>query len=153
MKKIFHVLFFFSLIVNCIFSQRVSAQESLVHLPIGMNLAGIADWQPGYPFKNLMWGARPWLTKNADGTGPFDTHFSEKIPLDDDGYPLEIPYRLDGTEKAQIVFTIIPNRVEPGKYVVLYDGEGEIAGAMGTEVIESRPGRVVLNLICDKKNK
>jgi len=147
------VLFFFSLIVNCIFSQRVSAQESLVHLPIGMNLAGIADWQPGYPFKNLMWGARPWLTKNADGTGPFDTHFSEKIPLDDDGYPLEIPYRLDGTEKAQIVFTIIPNRVEPGKYVVLYDGEGEIAGAMGTEVIESRPGRVVLNLICDKKNR
>jgi len=148
MKRFYALFFFF---MKFIFLQQVFAQESIVHLPIGMNLAGIADWQPGYPFKNLMWGARPWLTKNSDGTGPFDTNLSEKIPLDNDGYPLEIPYKPEGTEQAQIVFTIIPNRTDPGKYVVLYDGDGEISGAMGTEVIESKPGRVVLNLVCDKK--
>src|SRR3712207_5609122 len=36
-------------------------------LPIGMNLAMIADWEVGFPFLNLMWGARPWLTRDRDG--------------------------------------------------------------------------------------
>lgn len=140
------------LILLAIFPFTAYLQDnSTVKLAIGMNLSGIADWQNGYPFKNLMWGARPWLTKNIDGSGPFDTGMAEKIPLDSDGYPLEIPYKPEGVEQPQIVFTIIPNRTEPGRYVVLYDGEGEISGAMGTELIESSSGRAVIKLVCDKK--
>ncbi|MBC8040605.1 MAG: hypothetical protein H7Y06_08695 [Opitutaceae bacterium] len=111
-----------------------------------MNLSSPSDYSPGFPFKNLMWGARPWLTKNLEGGGPFNTEFAGKLPLDAQGYPLELPYQPEGADKPQIVFTIIPNTVEPGEYVVLYDGEGTIAAAMETRVQETYPGRVVLEL-------
>jgi hypothetical protein len=115
-------------------------------LPLGMNLTGIRDYAPGYPFRNLMWGARRWLTRNADGSGPFDTRQLSRIPLDEDGYPLELPYRVSDDQPPQVVFTIIPNVTEPGHYVALYDGEGRLTGAMGTTIVTARPGRVVLDL-------
>lgn len=113
---------------------------------MGMNLAGIADYQGGFPFKNLMWGARPWLTKNADGQGPFNTELAHKLPLDEQGYPLEIPFQPEGASQPQTVFTILPNTTEPGEYVVLYEGEGTLAAAMSSEVVSSTPGRLVLKL-------
>ena len=111
-----------------------------------MNLSSVSDYAPGYPFKNLMWGARAWLTQNADHQGPFDTQMADKIALDKDGYPLELPFRPAGGGKTQVVFTIIPNTTEPGRYVVLYDGEGEIAAAMSTKLVSAAPGRVVIEL-------
>ncbi|MFQ3670157.1 MAG: hypothetical protein SNJ84_01715 [Verrucomicrobiia bacterium] len=115
-------------------------------LPIGMNLAGIADYEPGFPFKNLMWGARPWLTRNLTEGGPFNTELASKFEYDENGYPLEVPFQPEGADQPQLVFTIIPNVTEPGEYVVLYEGDGEIVAAMGTRVVSSEPGRVVLNL-------
>lgn len=117
-----------------------------VQLRLGMNLTAISDYYPGYPFKNLMWGARSWFTRNADGSGPFETKMSDKIPLDDQGYPLELPFQPDGASPPQVVFTIIPNTTEPGDYVVLYEGEGTITAAMSTEMVDSSPGRVVIRL-------
>jgi hypothetical protein len=113
--------------------------------PIGMNLGGIADYTLGFPFKNLMWGARPWLTRNAEGGGPFNTELAGKIALDPDGYPLELPATIEGADQPQVVFTIIPNVAEPGRYVVLYDGEGEVTSAMSSKATESKPGRLVLD--------
>ncbi|MFV0416030.1 MAG: hypothetical protein ACK5NG_06645 [Chthoniobacterales bacterium] len=111
-----------------------------------MNLAGIRDYATGYPFKNLMWGARPWLTKNVDRSGPFNTQLADKIPLDKQGYPLEIPFKPEGAEQEQVVFTLLPNVTEPGRYILLYDGEGEIEGHFTTKVLESKPGRIVLEM-------
>lgn len=113
-------------------------------LPIGMNVAGIADWEPGFPFLNLMWGARPWLTRNAGGGGPFNTGKADAIPKDPDGYPLEIPFTVDGT--PQEVFTVLPNRLTKGEYVLLHDGQGEFQGGIGTRVLDARPGRVLLSM-------
>lgn len=126
---------------------RVAPAQSPVKgkLPVGMNLGGITDYSLGYPFKNLIWGARPWLTRNAGGGGPFDTEVAGKVPLDADGYPLELPLTVEGAGEPQVVFTIIPNVVEPGRYVVLYDGEGEVTAAMSSKAIESKPGRLVLD--------
>lgn len=115
--------------------------ESDAKLPIGMNLSGIADWQPGYPFLNLMWGARPWLTKNLSGQGPWNTPFADSLELDPDGYPLEVPFKPDGALERQYVFTILPNTLKQGTYVVLHDGEGAFEGAAGTRVVSTRPGR------------
>ena len=115
-------------------------------LPLGMNLSGISDYTLGFPFKNLMWGSRPWLTRNEESGGPFDTKLSAELPVDAQGYPLEIPFFPAKAEQPQVVFTIIPNVVEPGDYVVLHDGEGKIEPAMGTELVSSAPGRVVIRL-------
>lgn len=126
--------------------EEPSRDAGNVKLPIGMNLTVVSDWSDGFPFKNLMWGARSWVTRNADGSGPFETHAETQVALDGDGYPLEIPFTPAGATQSQVVFTIIPNRTEAGRYVVLYDGEGDIRGAMETKTISSAPGRVVLEL-------
>lgn len=115
-------------------------------LPVGMNLAGIADWEPGFPFRNLMWGARLWLSKNQDLQGPWNTEQTSKIPLDSNGYPLQIPFKVAGVEAPQIVFTIVPNVLKPGRYVLLHEGVGEITGMGSTKVLEARPGRVLLEM-------
>ena len=120
-------------------------------LPIGMNLAGIADWEPGFPFKNLFLGARPWLTRNLDGSGPFDTKSQDAFQFDDDGYPLQVPVSAAGMSIPQTVFTYVPNNRKPGRYVLLYDGEGEIDGLAATKVISRKPGRLTLQMSHDGK--
>lgn len=114
-------------------------------LPIGMNLSGIADWEAGFPFRNLMLGSRWWMTRDQDGGGGFDTGAIEHIELDADGYPLELPARVPGREQAQTVFTILPTTgLPPGRYVLFHMGEGEFAADGNTRIVETQPGRLVL---------
>lgn len=111
---------------------------------MGMNLAPVADWEPGFPFRNLMWGARLWMTRNARSATPWDTAAIDRFPLDRNGYPLEVPLTLGGLEQPQTIFTVIPNVRPSGKYVLLHDGEGDFEGVLNTRVVERAPGRVVL---------
>lgn len=120
--------------------------EAFPNLPIGMNLAGIADWGPGFPFKNLFFGARPWLTRNLGGGGPHDTAKQDAFLYDDNGYPLQVPVAVPGTEAPQTIFTYVPNTCKPGRYVLLYDGEGEFDGVAETRVISRKPGRVIVQM-------
>lgn len=120
--------------------------ESFPKLPIGMNLAGIADYEPGFPFKNLFLGARPWTTRNLSRSGPHNTNAQAAFQFDDDGYPLEVPAAYPGTAEPQTVFTYLPNCRKPGNYVLLYDGDGEIDGLDATRVISRKPGRLVLRM-------
>ena len=116
-------------------------------LPIGMNLAGIADWEPGFPFRNLMLGSRWWQTGDEGGGGPFNTQQIDEIALDENGYPLELPVKTAGCEKPQVVFTILPsNGLPAGRHVVLFEGEGEIEAAGNTRVVERAPGRLVVEM-------
>jgi len=83
----------------------------LPKLPIGMNLSVIADWENGFPFKNLMWGAREWESRNVGGSGPWNTEQAAFFEYDDDGYPLEVPIVTPGSKGfRQQVFTLLPNR-------------------------------------------
>lgn len=115
-------------------------------LPMGMNLAGIADWEPGYPFRNLMWGARVWLTRNAQLDGPWDTKMAGFMEMDADGYPLEVPFRPERASDEQHVFTMLPSAVAKGRYVILYDGEGEVGTGGGTKIIDAKPGRIEVSM-------
>lgn len=124
--------------------QPVPRGETFPKLPIGINLAGIAGWEPGFPFKNLFLGARSWLTRNFNGSGLHDTKAQDAFLFDDDGYPLQVPVASPGLAQSQTVFTYVPNVRKPGKYVLLYDGEGEIEGLAETRVIAHRPGRITL---------
>lgn len=120
--------------------------DSFPKLPIGMNLAGIADWEPGFPFKNLFLGARPWLTRNLSGSGAHDTNMQTAFQYDEDGYPLEVPVVGPGTAEPQTVFTYVPNTRRRGKFVLLYDGDGVIEGLASTKVVSRRPGRLILQM-------
>ena len=132
-----------SLVVPSAYSSNLpdSAQ-----LNIGMNLCGIADWEPGFPFRNLMWGARLWMTRNVHGGGKWDTEVLEKIPLDENGYPLELPIAIRGFDQPQTVFTLLPNVRSPGRYVLFYDGEGDFEGVLNTKIVRKSAGRIVLEM-------
>lgn len=119
-------------------------------LPIGMNLAPFSDYAEGFPFRNLMWGARPWMTHAADGSGKWSTDQEKAFTLDADGYPVEIPVKVAGLP-PQSVFTLLPNTLKPGKYVVLHDGDGSIGGVMETRVIDQAKGRVLLQMSHNRK--
>lgn len=125
----------------------VPRNEAFPKLPIGMNLAGIADWEPGFPFRNLFLGARPWVTRNASLQGLHDTKTQSAFQYDQDGYPLQVPINVAGFTEPQILFTYVPNCREPGDYVLLYDGEGEIGGLFGlVRILSQKKGRVKLRM-------
>jgi hypothetical protein len=119
--------------------------EPASSLPIGMNLAGVTDYDPGYPFLNVMWGARPWLTRNVSGNGPWNTDQIDKADLDEDGYPLEVPFQAPGLP-PQTVFTLLPSTLTKGTYVLRYDGEGIIEARGQTRIRRAAPGRIELDM-------
>lgn len=127
--------------------------DGFPNLPIGMNLANIADWEPGFPFRNLFLGARPWLTRNLSGKGPFNTNAQEYFRYDPNGYPLEVPVNVAGIDEPQTVFTFLPQPRKSGRHVLLYDGDGELSGLSSVKVIQRRPGRLVLHLEADEEKK
>lgn len=120
--------------------------SSSLKIPIGMNLAEVADYEVGFPFKNLFWGARPWMTQSVDSGGQWDTGKISEFEFDEDGYPLEVPISVSAKLLPHIPFTLIPNVRPSGRYVVLFDGEGEFGGKMGTSIVSSNPGRVVIKM-------
>ena len=87
----------------------ISRSSDFPKLPIGMNLAGIADWEPGYPFRNLFLGARSWVTANLVGPGPENTETQSSFNYDENGYPLQVPVASPGHKSPQIVFTYLTN--------------------------------------------
>jgi hypothetical protein len=119
-------------------------------IPIGMNLAGIADWEYGFPFRNLMWGSRKWLTRNAQGDGPWDTGKADSMAVDADGYPAEAPFIPTGGGPAQIPFTILPSVRPSGRYVVRWKGDGEIGAGLAAKVVEQSKNRAVLQITISK---
>ena len=133
-------------------TEPIPYDDSFPKLPIGMNLSGIADWEPGFPFKNLFLGARAWLTRNMSGGGPWDTKVQEIFEYDQNGYPLEVPVSA-GLDELQTIFTMVPNVRTPGRYVLLYDGEGEIDGLLGTKVLKRSPGRLLLQMTHDPNGR
>lgn len=124
-----------------------TAPGQLPKMPVGMNLSTVVDYNEGFPFRNLMFGARPWMSRNSFGGGPWDTNQARFFDFDDDGYPLEVPLKTPGGAGVpQQLFTLLPNVLTAGRYVVLFDGEGSLEGFLGSRVVSEQPGRLVLDM-------
>lgn len=121
-------------------------------LQIGINLAGPADYGTEWPFVNIMKYTRTWTTHNnqwvSGGQNPWDTDVLDQIPLDPDGYPLSLPVMVPGTEAPQVVRAIWANSddLPLGRYVILYDGEGQISLWGALSEVSNVPGRVEFDL-------
>ena len=121
-------------------------------LRIGMNLGGISSESTELPFVDLMKYARPWMTKNrswiSGGKNEWNTGFIDKIPLDENGYPLEIPYVVPGAEDEQITFTgwYDIGAFPRGRYVLLWDGDGDFNYWGDLQIVSQSPGRMVFNV-------
>lgn len=114
-------------------------------LLFGTNLSGINDWTTEMPFVDVMHQSREWYTTTATPFGPWDTQKIGSIPKDTDGYPLEVPYTVDGV--PQIVKTVWANMSawQEGTYLLLYEGDGDFEFWGDFTIVSSSPGRIVLN--------
>jgi hypothetical protein len=139
MKKI--LLF----ILICTFSVKPQTSSKIT---IGINLAGISDWMTEMPFVNLMHNARTWMTSNIayvdGGQNKWDTGLIDSIPKDENGYPLSLPYFVEGAETLQVVHTIWASLAgwPEGIYTLLYDGEGDFAFSGNLVLLTKENGKI-----------
>jgi len=123
-------------------------------MAVGMNLSSVTYWTRGLPFVDIMKTAMPWVTQNAHnvlkGKNPWDTRVLDSIPLDTNGYPLSLPVEVEGTQAPQIVATLmcrdIEGRYPAGRYVCLYEGEGQIEFHFDARVASVSPGRIEIDV-------
>lgn len=120
---------------------------------LGINLSGISNWSTELPFIDHFKSSRSWLTqclKSDPGCqGKWDTGEYDLLDLDENGWVKSLPAPEDipeYTRVSTVLFKDIPNLYPPGKYIVLYDGEGKIEYGFTTQKIleESSPGRDVI---------
>ena len=147
MKKI-HPFFF--LLVLCL---NVEAQQmDTCALKIGINLAGPSDYGTEWPFKDIMKNCREWGTQNVvwygGGQNPWDSQLADSVAVDDDGYPLEMPFEWPGMDTSQVFYTVWANTaaLPAGIYVCLYDGVGVIDFNFDASILSQTPGRIEVNV-------
>ena len=124
--------------------------QSDCNISIGTNLEGPTDYGSEWPFVNIFKLSRDWITHNhPDWTGgvpwdPWDTGLSGQIPRDENGYPLEVPFDVEGADTSQVVRTVWANTMQlpSGTYTFLYDGKGKIEFWGDASVLSESPGRM-----------
>ncbi|MBI4754945.1 MAG: hypothetical protein HY778_05875 [Betaproteobacteria bacterium] len=117
---------------------------------LGTNLISLSDWSTEFPFLNDFSMSRTWFTRSDT---EWDTNQANLLDLDADGWVrgftkdgAPAPFNRVGT----VLFSDDQYR-RPGRYIVDYEGEGELSfvGAVNVLTEESRPGRYVLDLPAD----
>lgn len=94
------------------------------NMEIGMNLGGVVDWTSAWPFVDAFKMARLWLTRSVGGT-EWDSGKRDEIPVDENGWPLKVPFLAPSDGKMHFVHTLMPAHVS-GEYTVMLEGAGKI---------------------------
>jgi hypothetical protein len=108
--------------------------------PLGINVSGMHDWATELPFADIFKQSRAWFSGTAaqwEDTRPLD--------LDARGWVRS----LQPGQWAKTVMLVHPGfrgHIPAGRYTVTYEGEGTLAYTPGIRVVETSPGRQVLDL-------
>ena len=98
---------------------------------LGINLAAVNAGASQIVFVDAFKQSLPWVSNNFPHDGTFDSGIP--IPLDINGYPLEIPYDPDGTGGippqvvTSCVFHGLAGRYPGGNYTLFFEGSGTVA--------------------------
>ncbi len=121
------------------------AAESIVEVEVpasgnrlGINFYAIKDWNRDLPFVDMMKMARPWIPQRH---GVWDT--GEELPLDEYGYVTRLE---PGQRATTLMLTDLQGHHPTGEYVFLYEGEGEWEWSGIARLVESAPGRQVIDV-------
>lgn len=109
------------------------------HPALGINLAGIADWNTELPFIDVFRCARPWISqrKGADwGAGP-------QLSLDKHGWVLSLE---PNCWAETLMCTIDDGHYPGGEYTVVYEGDGEIDFRNAAKIISKRSGMIKIEV-------
>jgi hypothetical protein len=91
-------------------------------IPVGMNVPSLNYYTPALAFSDVMSTASDLLSYSLT-KDDWDSQVMKSIPVDPQGWPLEIPYSVGGDPQG---FRFLVNNYYKGDYVVLFDGEGEM---------------------------
>src|SRR5215469_7609544 len=132
--------------------------------PLGMNLMPVNYWSPAQPFLDVfktsaVSAATPisWVT-HTDST--WNTHEEAYLQLDRDGYPRTLKASSADPHSPQLFTSVgllllrnLPRAnagtglsYRPGRYVVLYEGEGTLSYGLDAKLVSSSPGRDVIDV-------
>lgn len=120
LKKLF--IFLGLVHIACSHFSVVHANET-PQLPIGMNVGSYNYYTPQTIFKDVMKSASHWITFNLSKSSQWNTKKSDRLELDEQGYPLEIPAIMQDGPPQGVRFLINSNY--KGRFRFLYDGEGD----------------------------
>jgi len=133
-----------SLALGHVLAQKATGQTPAGPRPrLGMNLSGLCDWNTELPFVDVFRLARAWISQREGagwGKGP-------ELKLDEHGWIKELE---TGCFAETPICTIEGGHYPSGKYVVLYDGEGEIELVHAAKVADRRPGKLVVDVDASK---
>lgn len=106
---------------------------------LGINIAGISDWNTELPFVDLFRMAREWVSqRNGAGWGQ-----GPKLQLDAAGWVKA----LEPDCFAETPMCTMDGGVYPGgTYKVAYEGQGELEFWAGARVVQSAPGRLTIEV-------
>jgi hypothetical protein len=149
MKRSLVLFLFFLFAVHTSRSQTDSCS-----MKFGMNFIHLSYWNREMPFVDMMKMSSLWVTQNSvtvqGGVNSFDTGVRDLIPADSNGYPLQLPVSVAGTETTQVVMTQMAAQQSSwypsGEYICLYDGEGVITFSGDASIVSQTSGRIVVNV-------
>ena len=115
---------------------------------LGTNLAGVVDWSTQYPFLDLMKMSRTWFTQTGD---EWDTGEAGELVLDENGWITSFGTDPGFERVSTILFTSGERFLPSGRYVLDWEGEGELTlnGFGNWTIVEQGAGRMVIELPAD----
>jgi hypothetical protein len=132
--------FWMSLMVSCVGACSNSPQPSEGAPPsgepseIGINLAAINYYATQTPSSDVFRSRDAW--GSTDGV-TWDTQLADSVPVDEDGYPLEVPY--DGQKLRASVF----QPFDGGTFTLTWKGDGDLTVLAPGLEITSRATRSI----------
>lgn len=122
-------------------------EPDLCSMRMGMNIDPLSYWNTDRLFKDYAKQAGYFVTFSA---GNANTQLMDEIAVDENGYPLELPYMHTDGSGPHFVRSVYSNEIHlpVGDYVLLYDGNGAInANAPSITVTSQTPGRIEFSKI------
>lgn len=137
--------FLFTMLLS-VLSWGGSVQPAAAERGIAFGLNGVADWSTQHPFIDVMKSGRRWIghLPNQWGGVDFEDMMAEGV-FDEHGWPVRMPENVTKLESL-ILTDQSPDAIHlSGRYVVLYDGQGELSVSGRARVATREPGSLVFS--------
>ena len=103
----------------------ITSGRAQIKRPIGTNISGVKDWSAELVFVDVFKQCRKWISYEKGGA--WDSGVN--VPLNANGYPVEIPYN-DNVHPPQHIKTLllwgIEGKYPGGNYHLIVSGKGQI---------------------------
>ena len=124
----------------------IAALGGVTNPNLALGLAGINDWGVQQPFLDVMKTARPWIAHKPGQWGGWE--YADLIAggqLDARGWPRALPVGASGM--STLVLTDLPEdaRHAAGRYVLRWQGKGELRVEGRVAQIDAGPGRIAFD--------